>query len=135
MIGSWTICMALVGSADLRSARMPVQGTIDHQLSGSIITVSECTAMVSGGVILLTLLGVNVSALLVPAALAVAYAAKDLSHNFLAGLCSCYALKTCLFIEQMAGPLNADLVFQRVRLHAYLPGALCIHSRLETRNQ
>lgn len=61
------------------------QGTIDHQLSGSIITVSECTAMVSGGVILLTLLGVNVSALLVPAALAVAYAAKDLSHNFLAG--------------------------------------------------
>lgn len=37
------------------------------------------------GVILLSMLGVNVSALLLPAGIAAAVAAKDLSHNFLAG--------------------------------------------------
>ena len=31
------------------------------------------------------MIGVNVSALLLPAGIALAYAAKDLSHNFLAG--------------------------------------------------
>ena len=31
------------------------------------------------------MLGVNVNALLLPAGIALAYAAKDLSHNFLAG--------------------------------------------------
>ena len=31
------------------------------------------------------MLGVNVNALLLPAGVALAYAAKDLSHNFLAG--------------------------------------------------
>lgn len=36
-------------------------------------------------VILLSMLGVNVSALLLPAGIAAAVAAKDLSHNFLAG--------------------------------------------------
>ncbi len=40
---------------------------------------------VQAGVILLSMLGVNVSALLLPAGIAVAVAAKDLSHNFLAG--------------------------------------------------
>ena len=36
-------------------------------------------------VIVLSMVGVNVNALLLPAGIAVAYAAKDLSHNFLAG--------------------------------------------------
>lgn len=40
---------------------------------------------VTAGIILLSMLGVNVSALLLPAGVAVAIAAKDLSHNFLAG--------------------------------------------------
>ncbi|KAK9803204.1 hypothetical protein WJX73_003055 [Symbiochloris irregularis] len=61
------------------------QGTIDDSLGSSIITGSECIALMSAAIILLSLLGVNVSALLVPAACAVAFAAKDLSHNFLAG--------------------------------------------------
>ena len=36
-------------------------------------------------VIMLSIIGINVSALLIPAGVAVAIAAKDLSHNFLAG--------------------------------------------------
>lgn len=61
------------------------QRAIDNRLAGSIITVSECTALLVALVVVLSMLGVNVSALLLPAGIAVAVAAKDLSHNFLAG--------------------------------------------------
>lgn len=61
------------------------QGALDNRLAGGIITVSECTALLVALVVLLSMLGVNVSALLLPAGIAVAIAAKDLSHNFLAG--------------------------------------------------
>jgi hypothetical protein len=54
-------------------------------VSGAIITASECTALLAAFVIVLSMLGVNVSALLLPAGVALAFAAKDLSHNFLAG--------------------------------------------------
>ncbi len=62
------------------------QGAIDGRISGAIITTSECAALLAGGIIVLSMLGVNVSALLLPAGIALAFAAKDLSHNFLAGL-------------------------------------------------
>ena len=62
------------------------QGAIDGRISGAIITTSECAALLAGGIIVLSMLGVNVSALLLPAGIALAFAAKDLSHNFLAGM-------------------------------------------------
>ena len=62
-----------------------LQGGLDHRVSGAIITSSECTALLAAFVIVLSMLGVNVNALLLPAGVALAYAAKDLSHNFLAG--------------------------------------------------
>lgn len=62
-------------------------------MSAAIITASECTALMAAFVIVLSMLGLNVNALLLPAGVALAYAAKDLSHNFLAGTspfsCSC----------------------------------------------
>lgn len=61
------------------------QGALDNRLAGGIITVSEVSALLVALVVLLSMLGVNVSALLLPAGIAVAIAAKDLSHNFLAG--------------------------------------------------
>ncbi|CAL5225595.1 g8443 [Coccomyxa viridis] len=61
------------------------QGGLDHRVSGAIITASECTALLAAFVIVLSMLGVNVNALLLPVGIALAYAAKDLSHNFLAG--------------------------------------------------
>ena len=61
------------------------QGGLDHRVSGAIITASECTTLLAAFVIVLSMLGVNVSALLLPAGIALAFAAKDLSHNFLAG--------------------------------------------------
>jgi hypothetical protein len=43
------------------------------------------TVLVAAVVILLSMLGLNLSGLLIPAGVALALAAKDLSHNFLAG--------------------------------------------------
>jgi hypothetical protein len=62
------------------------QGALDNRIAGGIITVSECSTLVTALIVVLSMLGVNVSALLLPAGIAVAVAAKDLSHNFLAGL-------------------------------------------------
>ncbi|BDA40743.1 probable miniconductance mechanosensitive channel MscM at C-terminar half [Coccomyxa sp. Obi] len=61
------------------------QGGLDHRVSGAIITASECAALLAAFVIVLSMIGVNVNALLLPAGVALAFAAKDLSHNFLAG--------------------------------------------------
>jgi len=62
------------------------QQALDNRIAGGIITVSECSTLVTALIVVLSMLGVNVSALLLPAGVAVAIAAKDLSHNFLAGL-------------------------------------------------
>jgi hypothetical protein len=61
------------------------QGAVDQRLAGGVVTVSECAALVTAATVLLSMLGVNVSALLLPAGVAGAIAAKDLAHNFLAG--------------------------------------------------
>lgn len=63
---------------------------MDARVSGAIITGSECCALVAAMVIVLSMVGVNVNALVTPAAIALAFAAKDLSHNFLAGKISQY---------------------------------------------
>lgn len=63
-----------------------LQGAIDNRMASAIITASECSALLGALLILLSMLGVNIgSALLLPAGIAVAIAAKDLSHNWLAG--------------------------------------------------
>ncbi|KAL4423882.1 hypothetical protein ABPG75_001183 [Micractinium tetrahymenae] len=61
------------------------QGAIDQRLSNNINSVAELTVLVTAGVILLSMLGVNVSGLLLPAGVVAAIASRDLSHNFLAG--------------------------------------------------
>mmetsp|Transcript_16269 Transcript_16269/g.48752 ORF Transcript_16269/g.48752 Transcript_16269/m.48752 type:complete len:577 (+) Transcript_16269:190-1920(+) len=61
------------------------QGAIDQRVGGAIINGSEICVLLAAVVILLSMLGINLSGLLIPAGVAVALAAKDLSHNFLAG--------------------------------------------------
>lgn len=61
------------------------QKALDDRLAGGIITITEVSTLLVAMVVLLSMIGVNVSALLLPAGIAVAVAAKDLSHNFLAG--------------------------------------------------
>lgn len=56
-----------------------------HRVGGAIINGSEICVLLAAVVILLSMLGINLSGLLIPAGVAVALAAKDLSHNFLAG--------------------------------------------------
>ena len=87
---------------------------------------SPPTAQVTAGVILLSMIGVNVSALLLPAGVAAAVAAKDLSHNFLAGFflmmvqpfrcahaltaviqCSAVLLCACGFFLMMVQPFRS----------------------------
>lgn len=68
------------------AAYLRKQGAIDNRMASAIITASECSALLGALLILLSMLGVNIgSALLLPAGIAVAIAAKDLSHNWLAG--------------------------------------------------
>ena len=50
-----------------------------------MINASEMCSLGGALVIMLSIIGINVSALLIPAGVALAIAAKDLSHNFLAG--------------------------------------------------
>lgn len=61
------------------------QGAIDQRVATNINSAAELAVLLTAAVILLSMLGVNVSALLLPAGIAAAVAAKDLSHNFLAG--------------------------------------------------
>lgn len=61
------------------------QGRLDHRISAAVITGSELFTMLGAGVIMLSALGVNVSGLLLPAGVCLAFASKDLAHNFLAG--------------------------------------------------
>ena len=55
------------------------------RVSGAVINASEMCSLGGALVIMLSIIGINVSALLIPAGVALALAAKDLSHNFLAG--------------------------------------------------
>ena len=56
-----------------------------RRVSGAVINASEMCSLGGALVIMLSIIGSNVSALLIPAGVALAIAAKDLSHNFLAG--------------------------------------------------
>lgn len=89
-----------------------MQGGLDHRVSGAIITASECAALLAAFVIVLSMLGVNVNALLLPAGVALAFAAKDLSHNFLAGVT----------LHWVGG---CDFVWTRMMVQKVLPATDC----------
>ena len=73
-----------------------MQGAIDEALKGSVITASECISLIVAATVLLSMLGVNLAGLVTPAAFACAFAAKDLTHNFLAGVHLCFnAVQRC----------------------------------------
>lgn len=61
------------------------QGAIDQRVAGLVINGSELCVLLAAVVIFLSMLGLNLSSLLIPIGIAAAIAAKDLSHNFLAG--------------------------------------------------
>ena len=62
------------------------QGAIDESFKGNIITISECVATTASLTILLSMVGLDLDRLYMPVGFACAYAAKDLLHNFLAGV-------------------------------------------------
>ena len=67
-----------------RSRRRSALGSLVCKFSCS--EHSALSPALGAGVIILSALGVNVSGLLLPAGVCLAIAAKDLAHNFLAGM-------------------------------------------------
>lgn len=79
-----------------------LQGAIDNRVASAVITASECSALLGALLILLSMLGINIgSALLLPAGIAVAIAAKDLSTNWVAGF--------FLFVAQVGAVVGCQL--------------------------
>lgn len=62
------------------------QGTVDAGFATTIITWTECTAILIAGVIILSMLGVNISGLFLPAGICLAIASREVAHNFVAGI-------------------------------------------------
>lgn len=65
---------------------MVVQGRLDARSAASLYTLTECCALLAASIVLLSMLGVNISALLLPAGVCLAIASKDLLQNMLAGV-------------------------------------------------
>ena len=61
------------------------QGTVSRSTAHHIMNWTEGLTLVTAGLVMLSLFGVNISGLLLPAGICLALAAKDLAHNFLAG--------------------------------------------------
>ncbi len=70
-----------------------------RSVAGAVINGSEILMLLAAVVILLSMLGINLSGLLIPAGVAAALASKDLAHNFLAGF--------FLFAVQVQPPAGA----------------------------
>jgi hypothetical protein len=49
--------------------------------------VTECTSLLLAGIVVLSMLGINISALLLPTGVVLAIASRDLLQNFIAGTC------------------------------------------------
>ena len=47
--------------------------------------ITECTSLLLAGIVVLSMLGINISALLLPAGVVLAIASRDLLQNFIAG--------------------------------------------------
>ena len=79
-------------------------------MAGAILTCSECGTLLVALVIILSMLGVNISGLLLPAGAALAFAAKDLAQNFLAGTVLCHPESLpIIFSLERHGMENTDL--------------------------
>ena len=61
------------------------QGTVSTFAAHAIMNWTEGLTLVTAGLVILSLFGVNISGLLLPAGICIALSAKDLAHNLLAG--------------------------------------------------
>ena len=73
------------GGGAVSATARPYAGALDHRLSTSFATLTEIVALLISVVIVLSMLGVNVGAVLLPAGVAAAFASRDLVSNFVAG--------------------------------------------------
>lgn len=61
------------------------QGRIDMRTLATARMITECTSLLLAGIVVLSMLGINISALLLPAGVVLAIASRDLLQNFIAG--------------------------------------------------
>lgn len=54
-------------------------------MTAGLVTLTECITLMLGGIVVLTIAGVNIGGLLLPAAVGLAFASKDLLQNLVAG--------------------------------------------------
>jgi hypothetical protein len=73
-----------------------LQGRIDLRTLAGARMITECTSLLLAGIVVLSLAGINISALLLPAGVVLAIASRDLLQNFIAGVltpgCDCVIL-------------------------------------------
>jgi len=64
---------------------LTASATISQSSAHAVLNWTEGLTLVLAGLVVLTLFGVNISALLLPAGICFAIAGKDLAHNFVGG--------------------------------------------------
>lgn len=77
----WFVTTALQSTVDL----LHRQGAIDNRFANAMHTTLELCAIVAALMVILTLVGFNISGLLLPAFVAAAFACKDILINFVSG--------------------------------------------------
>jgi hypothetical protein len=63
------------------------QGRIDARTMSGARMITECSSLLLAGVLVLSALGININALLLPTGVVLAIASKDLLQNLIAGMC------------------------------------------------
>jgi hypothetical protein len=63
------------------------QGRIDARTMSGARMITECSSLLLAGVLVLSALGININALLLPTGVVLAIASKDLLQNLIAGVC------------------------------------------------
>jgi hypothetical protein len=61
------------------------QGRIDARTMSGARMITECSSLLLAGVLVLSALGININALLLPTGVVLAIASKDLLQNLIAG--------------------------------------------------
>jgi hypothetical protein len=62
-----------------------LQGRIDARTMSGARMITECSSLLLAGVLVLSALGININALLLPTGVVLAIASKDLLQNLIAG--------------------------------------------------
>lgn len=70
------------------------QGRIDARTMSGARMITECSSLLLAGVLVLSALGININALLLPTGVVLAIASKDLLQNLIAGARGPQALHT-----------------------------------------